>query len=72
MWDNRESYAGISVLPYDGGTNVQAPFEDITEKEYLKLSKYLRNIDLSQIIEDEDFTNLNDQQACAGGACEIK
>ena len=28
-------------------------------------------IDLTNIVEEEDNTNLNDQAACAGGACEI-
>ncbi len=27
MWDNRDHYNGLSVLPYDGGTYTQAPFE---------------------------------------------
>ena len=34
MWENREYYNGLSVLPYDGGTYVQPPFEDITEEQY--------------------------------------
>ena len=29
MWINREYYNGLSVLPYNGGTYMQAPFEDI-------------------------------------------
>ena len=33
MWDNREYYNGLSVLPYDGGTYTQAPFEDITKSD---------------------------------------
>jgi ribonucleoside-diphosphate reductase alpha chain len=33
MWSNREHYNGLSVLPYDGGTYKQAPFEDCTEVE---------------------------------------
>jgi len=28
-------------------------------------------IDLTKIIENEDNTNLKDQAACAGGACEV-
>ena len=34
MWENREYYNGLSVLPYDGGNYVQAPFEDITKEQY--------------------------------------
>ena len=71
MWNNREYYNGLSVLPYDGGTYVQAPFEDITEEQYNKMFEYLQDIDLSKIVEDKDETNLTGELACAGGACEI-
>jgi len=72
MWDNRDHYNGLSVLPYDGGTYTQAPFEDITKKEYVELMKHLTEVDLSNIIETEDNTDLSGELACAGGACEIK
>lgn len=71
MWKNRDIYTGISVLPYDGGSYVQAPFEDCTEEEFNRLSKYLHKIDLSKIIEIEDHTNLNDQVACGADGCVI-
>jgi len=71
MWDNKQFYNGLSVLPYDGGTYSQAPFEDITEEQYIDLVSKLHNIDLTQVIEHDDTTNLMDQSACASGACEI-
>ena len=72
MWDNREYYNGLSVLPYDGGTYKQAPFEDITEEQFNIMMKSLHNIDLSKVIELDDNTDLSSELACAGGACEIK
>jgi len=72
MWDNRHTYNGISVLPYDGGTYTQAPFEDITEAEYHERMQHLHAIDLSQVLEIEDNTNLTGELACAGGACEVR
>jgi len=72
MWDNREYYNGLSVLPYDGGTYTQAPFEDITWREYQELMHSLKQVDLSNITETEDNTDLSGELACAGGACEIK
>jgi ribonucleoside-diphosphate reductase alpha chain len=71
MWKNREHYNGLSVLPYNGGTYVQAPFEDCTEEEYNKMMKTLSEIDLSKVVESEDETNLSGELACVGGACEI-
>jgi ribonucleoside-diphosphate reductase alpha chain len=71
MWDNKEHYNGLSVLPYDGGTYIQAPFEDITEEQFNEMMKTLHEIDLSRVVEIEDNTNLKGEAACAGGACEI-
>lgn len=69
MWNNRETFNGISVLPYDGGTYIQAPFEDCSKETYDKMMESLTNIDLTQVIELQDNTNLSGEAACAGGAC---
>lgn len=73
MWDNRKIYSGISVLPYDGGTYSDAPFQDCTEYEYTRRMKYIKNnpIDLTKIKEIEDNTDLKGEIACAGGACDL-
>jgi len=71
MWDNREYYNGLSVLPYDGGTYTQAPFEDISKVKYDYMMKSLTDVDLTNIVEVEDETDLAGELACAGGACEI-
>jgi len=71
MWENRKFYNGLSVLPYNGGTYIQAPFEDITEEKYNESIKHLQNVDLSKVVEFADNTNLMGEAACAGGACEI-
>ena len=71
MWENRKAYNGLSVLPYNGGTYTQAPFEDITEEEYNKMMESLKDVDLSKVVELDDNTNLTGELACAGGTCEI-
>ena len=71
MWDNREFYNGLSVLPYNGGTYTQAPFEDIDEAKYNEMMKTLKDVNLSNILESDDNTDLTGELACAGGACEI-
>lgn len=72
MWDNREFYNGLSVLPYDGGTYKQSPFESITKEQYEELVQKVGNIDLSQVVELSDETDLSGEVACGGGQCEIK
>ena len=71
MWDNRKSYNGLAVLPYDGGTYIQAPFEDITEEKYEEMMLSLKDVDLSKVVELDDNTNLSGELACSGGNCEI-
>ena len=72
MWDNKDYYNGISVLPYDGGSYIQAPFEDITKEKFEEMYQYLNDIDLTECKEYEDETSHNESApACAGGACEI-
>ena len=72
MWDNRDFYNGLSVLPYDNGSYVQAPFTDCTKEEFERLFSKLHSIDLSKVVELTDETDLSSELACAGGACEIK
>jgi ribonucleoside-triphosphate reductase len=71
MWENKETFNGLSVLPYFGGSYTQAPFEDITKEQFDEMVTHLHGIDLSKVVEFSDETALMDQAACAGGACEI-
>lgn len=71
MWNNKEIFNGLSVLPYDNGSYVQAPFENISEEEFNRRMEALKNIDLTQVIELDDSTYHAQEVACAGGACEV-
>ena len=71
FWANQGLYNGVSVLPYDGGTYKQAPFESTDKETYDKYVAMLKEIDLTKIKEKEDNTNLAMEAACAGGVCEI-
>ena len=71
MWDNRNSYNGLAVLPQDGGTYRQAPFEDCSKEKFEAMMETLKDVDLTKIIEEDDNTDLKGEAACAGGACEI-
>jgi ribonucleoside-triphosphate reductase len=71
MWDNREVYNGLSVLPYFGGSYKQAPFEDITKEQYEEKIISLQSVDLTKVTELDDSVDFGQVAACAGGACEI-
>ena len=71
MWENRDCYNGLSVLPYEDHTYKQAPFEDCSPEKYQVLLESLSEIDLTKVIESDDNTNLTGELACSGASCEI-
>jgi len=71
MWENREVYNGLSVLPYWGGSYQQAPFEDITEEEYNTRISALKTLDLTKVMEIDDNVEFGQTVACASGQCDI-
>ena len=71
MWENRKSYNGLSVLPHDGGSYIQAPFEDCSKERFEALLEDLENVDLTKVVEMEDNTDLKGEQACSAGGCEV-
>lgn len=71
MWDNKIYYNGLSVLPYDGGSYKQAPFEEITKDQYEKMYTKLTQIDLTKVVEIEDTTSHRESIACGGGSCTL-
>jgi ribonucleoside-triphosphate reductase (thioredoxin) len=76
MWNNRNNFTALSVLPEDLGTYMQAPFETISKEEYEDLVSHLHAIDLTQVVELEDNTDLHGEVACGGAGsggvgCEV-
>tara|TARA_Y100000004_G_scaffold31271_1_gene32737 strand:+ start:13266 stop:15125 length:1860 start_codon:yes stop_codon:yes gene_type:complete len=71
MWKHKDAFNGLSVLPYDGGTYKQAPFESIDEVTFKRMYDKLKTIDLSGIVENDDNTDLSGEIACSGGSCEV-
>jgi len=71
MWNERNYYNGLSVLPYSNHTYKQAPYEDCTKEEYERLLKSLTNVDLTKVIELQDNTDLRGEVACGSSGCEI-
>jgi ribonucleoside-diphosphate reductase alpha chain len=71
MWRHQEFYNGLSVLNYDNGSYVQAPFQDITKDEYEKRINSLTTIDLTKVMEVDDLVDFGQVSACSGSQCEI-
>lgn len=71
MWNNREDFTALSVLPFNDHSYTQAPFEDITKEQYEEMVKHLHSIDLRKVVELQDNTDLQGEVACGGGGCEV-
>ena len=73
LWENRNVYNGISVLNYDlgGYEELLPPHSDCSEAEYTELLSKLVEVDLTNVVETEDLTDLQGEIACAGGMCEV-
>lgn len=72
MWQNRYTYNGIAVLPFYGGTHKQLPFEDISAEQFEIMLTTLKKVDITNVLEIEDNTDLKGEIACGAGGCEIK
>lgn len=71
LWERRLDYTGVSLLPYDGGSYKQAPFEDCDKETFDKLDKLVAEVDLTKVMELGDNTDRMKNVACAGGVCQI-
>ena len=71
MWDNRDNFTALSVLPYSDHSYNQAPFEDIDETTYQEAVQVLHNINLDDVKEMNDETNLQGEAACSANGCEV-
>jgi ribonucleoside-diphosphate reductase alpha chain len=74
VWDNFDILSGVAFLPYSEHTYRQAPYQEITEKEYnewvTRMPKEI-NWDLLQDYENDDNTTGSQEYACVSGFCEI-
>lgn len=73
IYKNWDIVGGLSFLPRDNHIYQLAPYQSITEKEYLELSQRLKHIDYSKIItyEKADELDVKKELACVAGVCEI-
>lgn len=74
LWDTFDTMSGVSLLPYDGHTYQQAPYEKISEETYEAMKSQEIEVDWSQLVnfESTDTTTGTQELACSGAkGCEI-
>ena len=71
MWKNKKFYNGIAVIPFSGIDYKHMPFESIDKERYEKMYSKLKDVDLTEVIELDDETDLKGEVACASGACDL-
>jgi ribonucleoside-triphosphate reductase len=74
VYDHMDELSGVSFLPYSDHTYQQAPYQDITEKEYNELlTKTPATIDWVWLsyYEGSDGTTGSQELSCVAGYCEV-
>ena len=74
VYDNFDHLSGVSFLPKDGGSYVQAPYAECTKEQYEEFVKRMpEQIDWTQLkfFESEDSTTGTQTLACMGSSCEV-
>ena len=74
VWKYFDEVSGISFLPHSEHSYRQAPYQEVTEKQYLdSVQAFPDNInwELLSLYETEDGTTGTQELACSAGVCEI-
>lgn len=74
VYKHFDEVSGVSFLPHSDHTYQQAPYQEVSEREYLDaLAVMPERIDWSKLseYETEDTSKGTSTFACVGGACEI-
>tara|TARA_R110000824_G_scaffold2568_3_gene11806 strand:+ start:35 stop:1375 length:1341 start_codon:yes stop_codon:yes gene_type:complete len=73
VWEHFDEIVGLSFLPYDGGNYKLAPYEELSEEEYLDMVQDFPEVDFTKLSDYEktDMGEGSNEIACTGGLCEI-
>lgn len=76
LFENRNFFAAVSLLPFTGDKIYkQAPLEAIIDEQdeakWTALVSQWKSVNFKELKEDHDETQLQQEIACAGGACEV-
>ena len=75
VYRNFDTLSGVAFLPHDGGTYKQAPYTEVTKKEWEAWVAQHPPVEINwddlRFYEAEDNTAGSQTFACSGGACEV-
>ena len=72
VWKHFDELSGVSFLPHSDHTYKQAPYQEITEKEYNEwFDKMPEDVDWGAYREERDLTIGSQELACSGTSCEV-
>lgn len=71
VYKNFDRIGGVSFLPHSDHTYKQAPYQQITQEEYEKLSSEFPAIDWDSFKEKGDNTTSTRELACVAGVCDL-
>lgn len=74
LWKHRDEFAAVSLLPATGDklyafSPMEAVVTDADEARWNQIIAHSVPVDYTEMVEDEDTTDLAGEVACAGGAC---
>lgn len=74
VYDNWDGYVGVSFLAHDGGSYTLAPYEAITEDQYIEMIAKLPEFDSETLkkFETGKDSDLEGMDGCEGGLCPVR
>jgi len=73
VYRNFDDIGGVSFLPHSDHIYRQAPYQEITQEEYVQwLEKSPKDVDWTELSEESDMTTGSQELACLSGeSCEL-
>lgn len=71
VYENFDIVGGLTFLPHSDHSYKQAPYQEISKEQYIKMKESFPKIDWEKFREKGDNTTATRELACISGVCEI-
>lgn len=74
VYKHFDKMSGVSFLPYSDHNYAQAPYQEISQEEYIMVDNQMPEhlkLELLEVYETDDMTTSAREYSCTGGTCEI-